>query len=157
MSCMQTLSVWYQKLKAIRWIRFCVVGGVATLSYILLGLLFVNLMEIPTLVGNALAYILSFAVSYLGQSRWTFQYSQQGQRSRMVLPAYALTQGFGFCLNSALIWLFTHFGLPYEAAMPITAALVAVVVYTICRVGVFRQKSQNSGGEQETELPAQAR
>ena len=62
-----------RNLLARRWIRFGLVGGAATLCYALLGLLFVNAWAMPLLAGNALAYLISFAVSYLGQSLWTFQ------------------------------------------------------------------------------------
>ena len=36
---------------------------------------------------------------------------------------------------------FTGLGLAYELAMPVTAVLVAVVVYVLCRFGVFRQSA----------------
>ena len=58
---------------AVRWGRFGIVGGAASVSYALLGLLFVNGLRLPALWGNALAYVLSFIVSYLGQSLWTFR------------------------------------------------------------------------------------
>lgn len=132
-----------RKLTAPRWVRFCLVGGAATLCYALLGLLFVSLLHWPVLFGNGLAYVLSFVVSYLGQSRWTFACSAQTGRRRTRLPAFALTQLFGLALNSCLIGMFTGLGLAYELAMPVTAALVAVVVYALCRFGVFRQ----TGGE----------
>ena len=43
-------------LLARRWVRFGIVGGAASVSYFLLGLLFVNVAGLPTLAGNALAY-----------------------------------------------------------------------------------------------------
>lgn len=55
-------------LLARRWVRFGIVGGAASVSYFLLGLLFVNVAGLPTLAGNALAYALSFIVSYLGHA-----------------------------------------------------------------------------------------
>ena len=124
---------------ACRWLRFCVVGGAATLCYFLLGLLLVNVLGLPVLVGNGLAYVLSFFVSYLGQSRWTFgDVSQRKDGSRGRLPAFALVQLLGLALNSVLISLVMGLGLPYAAAMPIVAVPVAVVVYLLCRFGVFR-------------------
>lgn len=145
MSLLSSLFAYGRKMTALRWVRFCVVGGAATLCYLLLGLLFVTLLRLPVLVGNGLAYVLSFVVSYLGQSRWTFAASTQATSSRTRLPAFALTQLFGLGLNSVLIGLFTGLGLAYELAMPVTAMLVAVVVYALCRFGVFRQSG--GGGE----------
>lgn len=141
MSLIRPLLAYGRKLTALRWVRFCVVGGAATLCYLLLGLLFVSLLRWPVLIGNGLAYVLSFAVSYLGQSRWTFADSPQTASPRTRLPAFALTQLFGLTLNSALIGAFTGLGLAYELAMPVTAVLVAVVVYVLCRFGVFRQSA----------------
>lgn len=154
MSLPRCLLACGRKLTAQRWVRFCVVGGAATLCYALLGLLFVSLLRWPVLVGNGLAYILSFVVSYLGQSRWTFACTAQaGHRTR--LPAFALTQLFGLALNSCLIGMFTGLGLAYELAMPVTAVLVAVVVYALCRFGVFRQTG--AAGEPQRHAGAAAR
>lgn len=140
MSPLRRLLACGRKLTALRWVRFCVVGGAATLCYALLGLLFVSILRWPVLVGNGLAYILSFVVSYLGQSRWTFACTGQAGPRRTRLPAFALTQLFGLALNSALIGAFTGLGLAYELAMPVTAVLVSAVVYALCRFGVFRQR-----------------
>lgn len=139
MSPLRRLLACGRKLTALRWVRFCVVGGAATLCYALLGLLFVSVLRWPVLAGNGLAYILSFVVSYLGQSRWTFACTAQAGSRRTRLPAFALTQLFGLALNSALIGAFTGLGLAYELAMTVTAVLVAAVVYALCRFGVFRQ------------------
>ncbi|HJA79813.1 GtrA family protein [uncultured Desulfovibrio sp.] len=134
-----------RRLLTCRWIRFCVVGGAATLSYALLGLLFVKALRLPVLAGNGLAYVLSFFVSYLGQSRWTFEDSRQTGSPRRRLPAFALVQLFGLGLNSVLLTLVMGLGLPYEAAMPLVAVAVAVVVYLLCRFGVFRRSRDSEG------------
>ena len=47
-----------RSLLARRWVRFGMVGGTAALCYALLGLLFVNVLGLPALVGNGLAYVL---------------------------------------------------------------------------------------------------
>lgn len=122
------------KLLSQRWIRFGLVGVAATVSYFLLGLLFVNVFCLPVLCGNALAYILSFAVSYLGQSRWTFE--ARGSHANM-LPKFAIAQGIGFAANSFIVWLCVSAGLVYELAMVIAIVLVPVLVYFICKYWVF--------------------
>lgn len=119
-----------------RWIRFGLVGGAATLSYALLGLLFVNGCGLPVLAGNALAYLISFFVSYWGQSAWTFR---AGSGHKSMLPRFAATQALGLGLNSAIIWLLTGLGLSYELAMPAAVVLVPVIVYLLCKYWVFRQ------------------
>ena len=135
-----------------RWVRFGIVGGAASVSYFLLGLLFVSMLGLPTLVGNALAYALSFIVFYLGQSLWTFQVAGAGSglSHRAMLPRFAATQAMGLGLNSVIIWLLMRFGLTYEVAMPMAVLLVPVMVYLLCKYWVFR----HSAGMEQAARPA---
>lgn len=132
----EDLRRFVRSLLARRWMRFGLVGGAATLCYALLGLLFVNAWGMPLLPGNGLAYLLSFAVSYLGQSLWTFQ-ARGGHRA--MLPRFAATQAVGLGLNSCIVWLLVRFGLEYELAMPAAVVLVPVFVYLLCKYWVFRR------------------
>lgn len=124
-----------RRLLARRWMRFCLVGGAATLVYYFCGLFFVNLLGLPVLVGNALAYLAGFVVSYLGQCLWTFQ--ARGSHLAM-LPRFAATQALGLGLNSGIIWLLMRLGLDYALAMWVAIAAVPVAVYFICKLWVFR-------------------
>ena len=135
------LAAFVRGLLARRWVRFGMVGGAASLSYILLGLLFVNLWGMPVLAGNALAYALSFIVSYLGQSLWTFQVAGAGS---------GLSHRAMLGLNSVIIWLLMRFGLTYEVAMPMAVLLVPVMVYLLCKYWVFR----HSAGMEQAARPA---
>ena len=119
-----------------RWVRFGIVGGAASVSYFLLGL--------PTLAGNALAYALSFIVSYLGQCLWTFRAAEAGAgiaTHRTMLPRFAATQAVGLCCNSVIVWLLMQMGVPYAWAMPVAVLLVPVMVYMLCRVWVFKKQA----------------
>lgn len=146
------LAAFVRGLLARRWVRFGMVGGAASLSYILLGLLFVNLWGMPVLAGNALAYALSFIVFYLGQSLWTFQVAGPGSGLShwAMLPRFAATQAMGLGLNSVIIWLLMRFGLTYEVAMPMAVLLVPVMVYLLCKYWVFR----HSAGMEQAARPA---
>ena len=131
-------------LLARRWVRFGIVGGAASVSYFLLGLLFVNVAGLPTLAGNALAYALSFIVSYLGQCLWTFRAADSGAgiaSHRTMLPRFAATQVVGLCCNSAIVWLLVRLGVPYAWAMPVAVLTVPVMVYALCKVWVFRTQA----------------
>lgn len=118
------------------------VGGAASLAYILLGLLFVNLWGMPVLAGNALAYALSFIVSYMGQSLWTFRTTGPGSGFSHwgMLPRFAAAQALGLGLNAVIVWLLMRLGLTYEAAMPMAVLLVPVIVYLLCKHWVFRRR-----------------
>lgn len=127
-----------------RWVRFGIVGGAASVSYFLLGLLFVSVLGLPTLVGNALAYALSFIVSYLGQCLWTFRAADAGAgiaTHRTMLPRFAATQAVGLCCNSAIVWLLMQVGVPYAWAMPVAVLLVPIMVYVLCKVWVFNKQT----------------
>ncbi len=147
-STLEDLRRFVRSLLARRWIRFGLVGGAATLCYALLGLLFVNAWAMPLLAGNGLAYLISFAVSYLGQSFWTFQ---AGGGHRAMLPRFAATQAVGLGLNSCIVWLLVRFGLGYELAMPV----VPVFVYLLCKYWVFRRtRGLNASGNASEDVKA---
>lgn len=129
------LCAFVRGLLARRWMRFCIVGGAATLTYYFCGLFFVNLLGLPVLVGNTLAFVISFAVSYLGQCLWTFQ----GKAAhRTMLPRFGATQAVALGFNSVIIWLLIRAGVSYEIAMWGAIAAVPVAVYFICKLWVFR-------------------
>lgn len=125
-------------LLASRLTRFVMMGGAATLCYVLFGLLFVNTCGLPVLFGNAPAYLVSFFVSWAGQSRWTFQAKVI---HKTMLPHYVAVQLMGLGLNSVLVWLRMHAGLSYKLAMPVAALLVAVSTYLLCNRFVFQNTS----------------
>lgn len=151
-STLEDLRRFVRSLLARRWIRFGLVGGAATLCYALLGLLFVNAWAMPLLAGNGLAYLISFAVSYVGQSFWTFQ---AGGGHWAMLPRFAATQAVGLGLNSCIVWLLVRFGLGYELAMPVAVALVPVFVYLLCKYWVFRRtRGLNASGNASEDVKA---
>ena len=143
------LSALVRGLLARRWVRFGIVGGAASVSYFLLGLLFVSVLRLPTLAGNALAYALSFIVSYLGQCLWTFRAVEAGVGTavhRTMLPRFAATQAVGLCCNSAIVWVLMNLGVPYAWAMPIAVLLVPVMVYMLCKAWVFKKQASFAPG-----------
>ena len=118
-----------------RWVRFGIVGVCATLTYFILALI-LEQVGIPVLVGNTLAYVLGFGVSYTGHRSWTFQ--SQAQHGS-ALPKFLATQTFGLGLNTAIIWALMRTGLPYILAMPVAIVSVPVAVYLISKFWVFRE------------------
>ena len=148
-----------RSILARRWVRFGIVGGAASVSYFLLGLLFVSMLGLPTLAGNALAYALSFIVSYLGQCLWTFRAVDAGAgiaTHRTMLPRFAATQAVGLCCNSAIVWLLMKVGVPYAWAMPVAVLLVPVMVYMLCKAWVFNKQAsfvQSGAGQPPLHQP----
>lgn len=124
-----------------RWVRFGIIGGAATLTYFLLGLLFVKFLSWPLLPGNAAAYLLSFVVSYLGQSRWTFQSKNNDLRE---LPKFAFAQLAGLIVNSIVIDICARLNIIYEISMLIATAVAPIFVYILCKIWVFRPANDKS-------------
>ena len=135
----EDLRAFVERLLARRWIRFCLVGGTASLVYFFCGLLLVNLLGLSVPVGNTLAFLISFVVSYLGQCLWTFHGSGP---HRTMLPRFAATQAMGLGLNSVIIWLLVRAGVEYALAMWVAIAAVPLAVYFVCKIWVFRAPCQ---------------
>lgn len=113
-------------------------GFFATLAYYVLGLFFVNLLKLPLLVGNTLAFLLSFVVSYIGQAHWTFKTNRSIGET---LPKFAMAQIFGFFLNSFIIdTLCRRFTIPYPLAMLVAIGIVPLVTFLLCKFWIFRKK-----------------
>lgn len=130
-----------KKLFERQWVRFTFMGALATLAYYLLGLFFVPLLHLPLLIGNTLAYLLAFAVSYFGHSRWTFQSDTPVIKT---LPRFGLAQIFGLLFNSFIIDVLCHkFSIPYPLAMLAAIMIVPVVTYLICKFWVFAKKRED--------------
>lgn len=134
---MEAVRGWIKLFFGQRWVRFGIVGAVSTAVYAALGLAFAW-WNWPVLIGNALAYILSFVVSYLGQKNWTFTSSLPHSQ---LLPKFAALQGAGLLLNTAIIALLMHLGVPYMFAMPVAIVLVPVFVYVVSKLWIFRNPS----------------
>lgn len=129
-----------------RWIRFGIIGGLATLAYFLAGLFFVVLLKWPTLTGNGLAYALGFIVSYMGQKRWTFRDNQSASAS---LPKFAIAQLAGLALNSIIVEQLLNLGARYELAMICASVIVPLMVYFLCRIWVFRPRHSQTSDDHE--------
>ena len=126
----------FSQLLGLGWVRFGLVGLCATAAYAGIGLGLVSGLGLPALPGNALAFALSFAVSYLGQSLWTFRICKGHARS---LPRFALVQALGLGLNSCIVWLAMLSGANYPLAMLLAILICPPLVYMMCRIWVFGQ------------------
>lgn len=116
------------------WVRFGLVGVAATVTYAAMALIFER-WGVPVLLGNALAYVTGFGVSYAGHRLWSFQSDAAHGRA---LPRFAAAQAIGLGLNTLIIATLMRLGLPYILAMPAAVAAVPVAIYFISKYWVFR-------------------
>lgn len=85
--------------------RFGVVGGVATLLNSAVFIILVNALKIEPLLGNFLAFLAAFSVSYFGHSWWTFKHTRHSKEKVM---KFLLTSLIGLAVNSAFVWILMH-------------------------------------------------
>ena len=118
-----------------RWVRFGIMGAIASASYYLLGLFFLSLLEFPLFFGNSLAYALSFFISFYGQAKWTFNRNNSISKN---LPAYAITQIAGWLVNTIIIEILcNHLFVAYAFAMVIAIFFSALCTWFLCKFWVF--------------------
>jgi putative flippase GtrA len=116
--------------------RFGVVGVVATASYYLMMLLFMNLLRAPLPQTHAMATILSLLVSYIGHHSVTFE--AEGRHPyyfrRFCISSVAL-----FCLSSTFLWgATTALMISSETAVGMVALGYPVASFALHRIWSFR-------------------
>ena len=84
--------------------------------------------------------MIALAVSYLGHSCFTLHATVS---HKSALPKFMGTQAVGLGLNTLIIMVLMHMGLPYVMAMPVAIVAVPVVVYIISKVWVFRDPASH--------------
>lgn len=85
--------------------RFGIVGGLATILNSLIFVLLVNWLHFRPLIGNFLAFLVAFLVSYFGHFLWTFK---NKSHNRKKLVKFLITSLIGLAINSGFVWIFMH-------------------------------------------------
>lgn len=117
---------------------FSIVGLFSNLfGYVAYLLLVANHLD-PKLAATLL-YFLGVIISYLGNKRLTFRYTGSFLSAGVrYLSVYIL----GYLLNLLLIvWLVDRLGLPHQFVQALAIVLVAIVLFAMLRLFVFRQHS----------------
>jgi putative flippase GtrA len=128
-----------------QFLKFGVVGALATATHVSLYVLLVEWPELDPLTSNFLAFCVALLVTFLGNYHWTFaEEVRSGKlkrlRSFLKLSLAALT---GLALNSAIVVLIVDIlRLEYLLAIPFMVTLVPVVTFLITRLWAFRPSTQ---------------
>lgn len=108
-------------------VRFGIVGVTATLlqygCYLLL-----NLFLHPTL-SNTGAYLISFAFNYVASTRYTFRVKSNAKRG----AGFIFSHLINFSLQTVLLILFLHLGIPKMWAMIPVFALCVPINFVLVR------------------------
>lgn len=114
--------------------RFLIVGGVATLTHMLVvALVFARYEEPSPYAANIIAFIVAFLVSFYGHRHITFQ--TRGSICRFLIVAIA-----GFLANNAILTACLFFGLDDFIAVIIATACVPVLTYLASSLWAFKTK-----------------
>jgi putative flippase GtrA len=114
---------------------FFVVGAIAAAVHYFSVIALVSVAHLPPWLANIPAYCIALAVSYLGQSRLTFNVSKDtaGQTLR-----FAITSAGGLVLNCTAYAALLHFTrLDYRLALVVVIAGVAALSFICMRHWVF--------------------
>lgn len=127
---------------------FGAVGALAALTHfsvaaLLLTSLFQHADLGRTLMANALAFSVAFAVSYYGQRRWTFRSARSHSET---LPRYLAVALLGLALNEGVVALCMHtFDQPPIVAVALGVCGAAACTFIVSRQWVFHAY-ESSGG-----------
>ncbi|WNL43449.1 GtrA family protein [Halomonas sp. PAMB 3264] len=113
--------------------RFLIMGGLATLTHMLVAtLLFALLTEPSPYLVNVIAFALAFLVSFFGHRHVTFK--TRGSMGRFFLVAIA-----GFAANNAILTAGLALGVNNLAAVIIATACVPVLTYLASSLWAFKK------------------
>lgn len=91
---------------------------------------------VPPLVMATVCYVAGVATSYAFNRGWSFQ----SRRTHAgAVPRYAMAYGLGYVTNMLILYLlYVRGGVPHQYAQLISAGLVALELFLVLRLWVFR-------------------
>ncbi|MDE2037752.1 MAG: GtrA family protein [Patescibacteria group bacterium] len=117
-----------------RVVRFVSSGAVGAAIDLGLLFLFVRVMDAWYLPSAVVAFVLSYAVSFILQKFWTFR-ERSMERAHVQASSYLLLALANLVLNTLLMYaLVTGIGLEYLAAQIIASAIIAVESYAFYKL-----------------------
>lgn len=116
-------------------LRFGSVGAVATLAYVAAYALLQLVLSIEPIRASALAYGAGMAVSWVGQSRWTFGRSSVARDS---LPKFVALSLVGLSVATGTVWFADSLlGISPIWGAVVTCGLIPLASFAIMNLWVF--------------------
>ena len=116
--------------------RFAIVGVAATSIHIGAVWILIRQFDVQPLLANLIAFGGAFAVSFIGQYRWTFRSEQDWSSA---LRRFFAVSACGFVLNNAaLVGLLKSQLASPELSAALSACVVPLVTYMLNRVWAFK-------------------
>jgi putative flippase GtrA len=133
----------------VKFIKFAVIGGAATLLQFLLLGIFVELMGMAPILASASSYACSSVFNYLANYYFTFTSKQSHSQT---LPKFIVTVAIGLGLNTALFSFFLFslnnylligtnlLAAAYLIAQLFATLLTLIVNYLMHKLWIYRRK-----------------
>jgi putative flippase GtrA len=119
-------------------LRFGLVGAAAAATHFAVAVACVRITGVDPQLANVIGFLIAFAVSFVGQWRWTF--ANHAAPVSRALPSFFFVSILGFATNAlAYRWLLTHTTLRYDIALALVLVGVAAMTFVLSRYWAFRR------------------
>lgn len=119
-------------------IRFGLVGGLATLVHMLVGVSLIG-AGIAALFANLVAFLVAFGVSFIGH--YGFSFPEKAASLSSAFRRFILVAIGGFLINESLLALYLWLALgPEVLGLILSTGSAAVVTFFVSRNWAFRAK-----------------
>lgn len=119
-----------------RIIRFVCIGALAALVHYMVAIVCYTVLGYGEYASNLMGFLTAFAVSYLGQSMWTF--AGHTASTHRALPRYFSTASLAFLVNAGVLYVGLYVHLIYPVALLLAIGAAAVFSYVINSLWVFK-------------------
>jgi putative flippase GtrA len=123
-----------------QFIRFGLVGVIATLTHIAFFVAFIEVLGIGAFGANVFAYVVACIVGYSGHSAWTFRLRDNVTRrpTSATFAKFIITSLFGLALNATIVFTVVQvLSSPYFHAIPLMATIVPLAIFMLNKWWVF--------------------
>ena len=119
-----------------KFLRFAVVGAIATIIQFSILVALVELVRANELIANAIGFVFAASANYLMNRYFTF--AGTSGHAGLGMLKFAATSLIGLAINSLIFKAFLSAGLYYMIAWALATGLTLIWNYTAARLIVFR-------------------
>jgi putative flippase GtrA len=118
-------------------VRFLLSGGTATVTNLSVAFLLTDIFRVYYLLSSALAFVASFAVSFMLQKFWTFKNYSVDMVNKQVVLAF-LVAGGNLVLNTIIVFCFVeYFAGHYLLGQFVASGVIATETFFLYKYHIF--------------------
>lgn len=144
----ETIRVLWKKFVNRETILYVIFGVLTTIVNLAAYHLFCNLMHIPNLIANAIAWILAVVFAYVTNSIWVFEsrFENLKKETEKIIKFFG-ARGFSFLIEEAGMFLLVDLaGVNNMIAKLGLAVIVIVLNYVFSKLFIFVKKDDTKNG-----------